>query len=78
MNAKPNFKMPKQSLEDQLKIDHIDKDDETVAKTASLKTKVVAEDDLAMLLSAVSTAHTTDAHPVGKSLNFWTLLLQKS
>ena len=37
MNAKPNFKMAKQSLEDQLKIDIIDKDDETAAKTASLK-----------------------------------------
>ena len=37
VNAKPNLKMAKQSLEDQLKIDIIDKDDETAAKTASLK-----------------------------------------
>ena len=46
MNAQHNFKMLKQSLEDQLKFDNKDKDDETAAKTASLEAKAVAEGDL--------------------------------
>merc|ERR1719266_2712064 len=48
VNAKHNFGMLKQSLEDQLKFDNKDKDDETAAKTASLEAKAVAEGDLAM------------------------------
>merc|ERR1719221_127829 len=47
VNAKHNFGMLKQSLEDQLKFDNKDKDDEIAAKTASLEAKAVAEGDLA-------------------------------
>ena len=43
MNAKHNFAMLKQSLEDQLKFDNKDEDDETVAKTAASEAKPVAE-----------------------------------
>ena len=43
MNAKHNFAMLKQSLEDQLKFDNKDEDDETVARTAASEPKPVAE-----------------------------------
>ena len=48
VNAKHHFKMLKHSLEDQLKFDNKDKDDETSAKTASLEARAVVESDVVM------------------------------
>ena len=48
VDAKHNFGMLRQSLDDQLKFDNKNKDDETVAKTSALETKSVAEGDIAM------------------------------
>ena len=47
-NAKYNFGMLKQSLEDQLKVDNKDKNGETTAMTAFLEEKAVDEGDLEM------------------------------
>ena len=46
VNAKHNFVMLTQSLDDQLKFDNKDKDDETAAKTAALEIKSIAEGDI--------------------------------
>ena len=48
VNAKHHFKMLKHSLEDQLKFDNKDKDDETSAKTTSLEARAVVESDVVM------------------------------
>ena len=58
MNAKHNFAMLKQSLEDQLKFDNKDEDDETVAKTAASEAKPVAEGDLAMTEKGLADSQT--------------------
>ena len=39
VNAEPNFKMPKQSLEDQLKIDIMDKDNKNCSKNCITEKK---------------------------------------
>ena len=58
MNAKHNFAMLKQSLEDQLKFDNMNEDDETVAKTAASEAKPVAEGDLAMTEKGLADSQT--------------------
>ena len=51
-NAKHNFGMLKQSLEDQFKFDNKDKNDEAVAKVVAL-----AEGDLAMTEQGIEDSH---------------------
>merc|ERR1712150_11208 len=58
VNAKHNFAMLKQSLEDQLKFGNKDEDDETVAKTAASEAKPVAEGDLAMIEKGLADSQT--------------------
>jgi len=49
-NAKHNYEMLKQSLEDQMSVDNKDLDDEKASKAASMETKASAEGDLAQTI----------------------------
>merc|ERR1719221_1127067 len=50
VNAKHNFALLKQSLEDQLKFDNKDKDDITATRTSCVEEKAVAEGELSICI----------------------------